>query len=625
MLNSEGSSDLSSLLEQLNPSERARAEALLRARSRRLDADHLKNNFGAFIRAAWPVVEPAMQLIDNRHIDAMADHLQAVAEGDIRFLMINIGPGYAKSIIASVMFSAWLWARNPQTRVIAATYAAALTIRDSIRTRDLIVSDWFQRLFNPQWRVSRETKEGDYERHDPATGGWKMVKENEDWLSNSMTGERRALSVGGKATGFRGDGQIFDDLLNATDKHSKPARDYARDWAISTMSTRFNDMRKGWRVVIGQRLHEDDPYGAMLATGDYVHLCLPSEFEHDRKCTTSLGEGKTWEDWRTEEGELLFPELFTPAVIAQAKKDLGSYDYAGQHQQRPAPAEGGLFKRDWWQYYEIAPQFDVIAISVDATFKESVDSDYVSIQAWGFIGPRSYLLDRVHDQMGFTSTKQAIRAMRMKWRPDAILIEDKANGPAIIDDLKRTINGIIAVDPAGGKQARAWATQPDIEAGCVYLPEDKAWAQEVVDEAAAFPNAAHDDDVDAMTQALNWRRKRLMDYGLLDAMKALQQKSEEIMSKGNRRPNARQLLAQVKPEEIAEETKAVPTEEVAKIDLPDNVQRCTGCQSVFFQRTPSGFRCGNCGKSYPKDRQGKIILDSAAAPAQPVYPGLVRK
>lgn len=427
-----------------------------------------------------------MPLIDNWHIDALSEHLQAVAEGRIRFLMINIGPGYAKSIIASVMFSAWLWVRNPETRVIAATYASALTIRDSIRTRDLITSKWFVDTFNPQWEA------------------WRIVKENEDWLSNSKHGERRALSVGGKATGFRADGQIFDDLLNATDKHSKAARDYARDWAISTMSSRFNDMRKGWRVVIGQRLHEEDPYGAMLATGDYVHLCLPSEFEPARRCVTKIG----WSDPRTEEGQLLFPELFTAAVIAQAKKDLGAYDYAGQHQQHPSPAEGGLFKREWWQYYrpEELPALDVIIISVDATFKEAKDVDYVAIHVYGFVGPRTYLLARRHQKMGFTATKDSIRVLYAQWRPSAVLVEDKANGPAIIEELGREIPGVIAITPEGGKIARAWAASPSVEAGGVYLPRED-WAQEVVEEAANFPNAAHDDDVDAMTQALNWQRK----------------------------------------------------------------------------------------------------------------------
>ncbi len=463
-----------------------------RRRERRALAEHLKSDFAAFIRAAWSVVDPAMPLIDNWHIDALAEHLQAVAEEQIRFLMINIGPGYAKSIIASVMFSVWLWARQPTTKIIAATYAQSLTIRDSIRVRDLVTSEWFQSTFSPDWELR---------------------KTNEDWISNSKTGDRRALSVGGKATGFRADGQIFDDLLNASDKHSEAARNAARDWAISTMSSRFNDMRKGWRVVIGQRLHEEDPYGAMLATGDYVHLNLPSEFERERKCckwcrehgaTTPIG----FTDPRKEEGELLFPELFTAEVIAQAKKDLGTYDYAGQHQQRPSPAEGGMFKRVYWRRYtrDELPSIEVIIISVDASFKDKTTSDFVAIHVYGFVGPRCYLLARRHDQMGFTTTKETVRILWDEFRPAAVLIEDKANGTAVIEELSREIPGVIAINPEGGKQARAWAAQPTVEAGGVYLPSDDPGAEEVIEEAAAFPNGKYDDDVDAMTQALNWFR-----------------------------------------------------------------------------------------------------------------------
>jgi predicted phage terminase large subunit-like protein len=453
-----------------------------RRKQHRAEAERLRSSFAAFIRASWNIVDPTMKLIDNWHIDALAVHLQAVAEGQIRFLMINIGPGYAKSIIASVMFSAWLWTRKPQAKIIAATYASGLTVRDSIRTRDLVMSEWYQSTFSPDWE---------------------MVKTNEDWISNSKAGDRRALSVGGKATGFRADGQIFDDLLNASDKHSKPARDYARDWAISTMSSRFNDMRNGWRVVIGQRLHEEDPYGAMLATGKYEHLCLPSEFEAKSKCSTSIG----WTDPRTEDGELLFPELFTQAVLNQAKLDLGSYDYAGQHQQRPSPAEGGLFKRNWWRYYrpEELPALHMRVISVDATFKESGDVDFVAIHVYGFVGPRTYLLARRHQKMGFTATKESIRVLYAEFSPNAVLIEDKANGSAIIEELSREIAGVIAITPEGGKIARAWAASPSIESGSVYLP-DEPWSQEIVEEAASFPNAAHDDDVDALTQALNWQR-----------------------------------------------------------------------------------------------------------------------
>jgi len=509
--------DLSQRLAAISPENRKRLEALLAERRRRQNrelAEKLKNDFGAFIRASWAIVDPAMPLIDNWHIDALAEHLQAVAEREIRFLMINIGPGYAKSVIGSVMFSAWLWTRDAREKILAATYAKSLTIRDSLRVKDLISSEWYQDVFNPGWRVERKQKPGRERVLDADTGGWTWVKTNEDWLSNSLKGERRALTVRGAATGFRADGQIFDDLLNASERNSKAIRDDATEWAIKTMSSRFNDMRSGWRVVIGQRLHEQDPYGAMLATGDYVHLNLPSEFERERKCcmwcrehgpTTAIG----FTDPRTEEGQLLFPELFTPAVIAQAKKDLGSYDYAGQHQQRPAPAEGGMFKRRYWRWYTRGelPALTIVVISVDCTFKAVSDSDYVAIHVWGVAGASFYLLDRQHERMGFSATKQAIRILWDRWKPSATLIEDKANGPAVIEELSREIPGVIAINPEGGKVARAWAAQPTVEAGGVFLPSEPQYkANEVEDEAAEFPNGANDDDVDAMTQFLNWAR-----------------------------------------------------------------------------------------------------------------------
>jgi predicted phage terminase large subunit-like protein len=501
----------------LSPEQREQLAVLVQERQRRHraeEAERLRNDFAAFVRASWSVVDPAMPLIDNWHIDAISEHLQAIAEEQIRFLMINIGPGYAKSVIASVQFSAWLWARDPMAKVIAATYAKALTIRDSLRVRDLIDSQWYQDTFNPGWRVKREEKQGKAKVIDPATNAWTWVKTNEDWLSNSVKGERRALSVGGAATGFRADGQIFDDLLNASDKHSKAARDTATEWAIKTMSSRFNDMRKGWRVVIGQRLHEDDPYGAMLATGDYVHLNLPSKFERERKCcawciehgpTTQIG----FTDPRKEEGELLFPTLFTDKVIKQAEKDLGSYDFAGQHQQRPSPAEGGMFKRTFWRWYtrEELPYIEMVVISVDCTFKRVDDADFVAIHVYGVCGARFYLLARRHEQMGFRATKDAIRILWDEFKPSATLIEDKANGSAVIEELSREVPGVIAINPEGGKVARAWAAQPTVEAGGMFLPVAvEHQAIQVVDEAAEFPNGKHDDDVDAMTQFLNWIR-----------------------------------------------------------------------------------------------------------------------
>lgn len=201
------------------------------------------------------------------------------------------------------------------------------------------------------------------------------------------------------------------------------------------------------------------------------------------------------------------------AIISQAKKDLGSYDYEGQHLQRPAPAEGGMFKRSYFRRYMRAElqSLDIIVISVDCTFKKAEDSDFVALHVYGVAGTRYYLLDRIHEQMGFAATKQAIRNLWDQYKPSATLIEDKANGSAVIEELSPEVPAVLAINPKGGKIARAWAAQPTVEAGSMLVPVEGVLpgqngadgAQEYIDEHADFPDGAHDDDVDAETQFVN--------------------------------------------------------------------------------------------------------------------------
>lgn len=479
------------------------------------EAVELRSNFRKFIRKAWPIVEPSMALIENWHLDALADHLAAVGEGQIRWLLINIGPGYAKSVIASVCFSAWMWARNPLVRILSATYAGSLTIRDNIRTRTLMESEWFQTTFVDTLPEHRR---------------WKFTKRNEDHLENDKMGFRLALSVDGAATGMRGDGQILDDLMNAKEAYSAAARLTARRFVFDTMSSRFNDMRRGWRVAIGQRLHHEDPYGAMLETGEYEHLCLPSEFEPERRAVTSIG----FSDPRTEPGELLFKELFTREVIEKAKKDLGEYGFSGQHQQRPSPAGGGVWKKHWFKYWqpqgaalppvrvmmpdekivEVAaihlPDLQERAQSWDLAFKRTNDTDYVVGQVWGRRGADRFLLDQVRERMNFSETVEAIRKLTRR-HPGATakLVEDKANGPAVISLLKQEIPGLIEVNPEGGKESRAQAVSPVIESGNVYLPHPQiaTWVDAFIQECIEFPGSKHDDQVDGASQILTrWLR-----------------------------------------------------------------------------------------------------------------------
>ncbi|MFK0731406.1 MAG: phage terminase large subunit [Gloeotrichia echinulata GP01] len=296
---------------------------------------------------------------------------------------------------------------------------------------------------------------------------------------------------------------LWDDPHDAQEVNSELIRQGVIDRWDSAIRNRVNDLRSSVRIGIMQRLNELDLSGHVLKQGGWEHLCIPQEFETQLK-PTALG----WVDPRTEPGELMFPERFSREVLEQEKKALGSYGYAGQHQQRPAPADGGHFKRSWWKYYKIAPDdFDMVIQSWDCTFKDSKKSDFVVGQVWGKRGGQFYLLDQVRDRMDFPTTIAAIRALSAKYpNSTAKLVEDKANGPAVISSLEREIPGIIAIEPEGGKLVRAVAIAPFVEAGNVFLPDPSiaSWVGDFVAEFSIFPNGSNDDMVDSASQSLNW-------------------------------------------------------------------------------------------------------------------------
>jgi len=473
-----------------------------------------RRRFRKFVEYSWGVVRPSEPFLPNWHIDAMAEHLQAVADHQIQYLVINIPPGHAKSIIVAVQFPAWLWLKDPAYQLICATYAHKLTVRDAVRCRDLITSHWYRDTFQPDWSLKEDANE-------------------KDLYYNSRTGFRCSVSVTGQGTGHRGNGIIYDDILSRDQAHSDAERVRASEWVRQTMSSRRNDLSRDWEVAVGQRLHEADPYGEMIASGKYEVLCLPSEYDPARRCVTSIG----WADPRNEPGELLFRQLFPTAVIEQCKVDLGSYAYAGQHQQIPSPAGGGVLKRHWWRYWKprgmsLPPvpvrlpsgelvQLDAIELperfyeqlqSWDMAFKATNTSDYVVGQVQASADAHRFVLDQVRGRWDMPGTVAAVRKLSEKWPyVTRKLVEDKANGPAVLQSLQGELTGLIEVNPEGGKESRAHAVSPELEAGNWYLPHPLLadWVDGFINECAAFPNGANDDQVDAWTQgALRMRGNR---------------------------------------------------------------------------------------------------------------------
>lgn len=473
-----------------------------------------------FVEHAWKIVEPGRPFVNNWHIGALAEHLTAVSDGQIRRLIINIPFRHMKSLMVSVFWQTWEWTWWPETRWLMSAYAEKLTKRDNLKARRVITHPWYKANWGHVFRLTSDQNE-------------KLRFEN------NKAGYRIATSVGGAGTGEGGDRIVVDDPLKAGDAHSEAIREGTNEWWAEEMSSRGNDVSENPDaipsafVIIAQRLHDNDLPGYLLREeGDWTHLMLPWEYEPERKCCIEV---TGFCDPRTEPGELLWPERFPRPVTERFKRTLGSYGASGQMQQRPSPGEGGIFQRLWWRFWK--PQHSQLpAVSLtlpdgshhvaetielplnvvptlqswDMTFKGKADSDFVVGQAWGSQRARLFLFGQVRQRATFTETLEMVRAFtRAHPTAQTKLVEDKANGPAVIDSLMSEIGGFIPIEPDGDKVARAWAASPTVEAGDVYLPHPALapWVWDLIEEAAAFPNSTYKDQVDTLTQAI--RRKLL--------------------------------------------------------------------------------------------------------------------
>lgn len=475
--------------------EELEAQKLRRLRGRKLGAEI---DLFEFVKEAWPYVVPGEPLQPNWHVEAVCEHLQALATGQFSNLLINMPPRHGKSVICCVMFPSWLWIRDPAYRMIYASYSQTFAMRDSRETHRLIKSAWYQKNWATRFALTEDADA--------------QVR-----FENTMKGFRIATSPGGLGTGEGGDLIVVDDPHKADEVASDVQRAIPIDWWNVTMQTRTGRFGLTKRLVVMQRLHENDLSGDILDRGGYEHLCLPQEFEgaHPFK--------NTWRGWsgdpRTEEGDLLWPDRFPRERIDVEQKPprMSSVVYAGQFQQRPSPAEGGMFLRKWFKFYTVLPDEAPTGacISWDCTFKDLEDSDFVAGTAWKRYGKtretsKFYLLgNSVHAQMGFSATKMAVLSLKAKYQDiPAVVIESTANGPAVLDDLKARINTLIGWPPKGrkldSKEARASVMQPYAEAGNIFLPDPSIapWIEEWIYEHLVFPNGTHDDWVDSASQAI---------------------------------------------------------------------------------------------------------------------------
>lgn len=415
-----------------------------------------------------PVVSPTFTWT-WRQTSYIIDHIEQMLAGDIDKLMIFMPPRHTKSETVTVRLPAYILENNGHDRVIVGAYNQTLVNKFSRKTR---------RIAQSRFELSKERTAV------------------EDWETKEGGG-LRAVGVGGGVTGQGGNWIIIDDpVKNREEANSPTYREKCWDWYTDDLYTRLEP--GGKLILIMTRWHEDDLAGRILASEDgpnWTVINLPALAE----ANDPLGR---------EEGEALCPERYTEADLLRIKRVMGA-SFQALYQQRPAAEEGEIFKREWWQYYREAPKLKWIMQSWDTAFKKGAENDYSVCTTWGCTNTGFYLLDRWKEKVDYPTLKKTAKGMAAKWCPRTILIEDKASGQSLIQDLKTGTNlPIIAVPVDSDKITRAHAVTPTVEAGNVYLPESAPWLQDYIDEHAVFPNGSHDDEVDSTTQFLNYVRRK---------------------------------------------------------------------------------------------------------------------
>lgn len=440
----------------------------------------------------------------NWHHKVIAEALEEVFRGDTQFLLITIPPRYTKTEIAVKSFMEWSFAKVPRSKFLHLSYSDDLALDNSAEVKDTVMSDEFQELWGLELKADSKSKKKWYTAINGSKAG--------GVYSTSTGGQITGFGAGGVGSQFEG-AIIIDDPLKPEDARSETVRKNINERFNNTIKSRMNNPSKTPIIVIMQRLHEDDMAGFLLDGGSefvFKHLNLPAINE----------DGPSDYDPR-EIGEALWPDKHSAEQLGKMQEKSAA-TYAGQYQQRPTPREGGIIKADWIKTYKPSqfPKGGTMSLSVDANFKEGKKNDFVVIQVWKQYKADFFMVDQVRKRMGFTKTLVWITNMLNKY-PEAfeILIEDKANGSAIIDVLKRRYPGIIPINPKESKEARLEAVSPAWEAGNVFLNDGAPWMDEFVSELLFFPNGKHDDQVDAMTQYIN--KKRIDSNYSLEAMLTL--------------------------------------------------------------------------------------------------------
>lgn len=408
-----------------------------------------------------------------RHHFLLCDAVKRICQGKLKKLMVFMPPRHGKSQTITESLPSYYNGLFPNKKVMCISYGDSLA-REFGRKNRMKVKEFGQELFGIELESSNSSMT--------------------DYTIKGHTGGSYFAGILGGVTGRGADLLIIDDPIKTRQEaESETYRNRVWDEYQSSLSTRL--MPNGAQIIILTRWHHDDLAGRLLQNepDEWEVISLPALAEDE----DVLGR---------QVGEALWSEFGYDEEWARKKQvEVGSKTWTSLFQQRPTPESGEMFKREWIQYWKVLPEFEEMALSVDASFKDKKTSDYCVIQVWGRKGANKYLVDQIREQMGFPATVQAIRFISAKYpKAHTKLVEDKANGTAVIDYLKKEISGLIPVEPQGGKEVRASAISPQWEAGNVFIPDPSIcpWVSIFIDELLQFPQAKHDDTVDAMSQML---------------------------------------------------------------------------------------------------------------------------
>ncbi len=477
-----------------------------------INAERLKQlcrgSLSAFIQRSFGEVGNG-EYHHNWHIDAMSEYLTACYKRDIKRLVINVPPRSLKSISTTIAFPAWALGHNPKLEIMAASYSQDLSEDHSVACRKIMKSEWYRDIFPNTILAPDQNQKSKF--------------------NTTAGGARRATSIGGTSVGKGGNILIIDDALSPLQASSETERKNALNFVQHSWMTRLNDKKEDVSIVVMQRLHELDPAGFLLAQGGWEHLFLPAI--NDAKRTISIG--RFTKEWAA--GGYLDEERMGEETLNQIKIDLGSSSFACQYMQRPSPEGGGIIKDEWWQLWEgkePPPTHDIIQV-YDTAFTEKTTNDYCARTTWGIFEADNgemniILLERMNKRMEFPELLQEAKDAYIKYtkrktgEPPLVLIEEKASGLPLIQELRKTgvrVKGIKRNANSGDKVSRCHNITHLFENGRIWVPcnmhevdgkkhyTPKPFAAEVISQCSIFPNGAHDDLVDTVVDAVAYLRK----------------------------------------------------------------------------------------------------------------------